>query len=312
MSCLYLTHPACAEHDGGAHHPEQPARLRAIHEQLAAEGLLDDLITAPVTPASIDDMRRAHAAHHVERIRSAAPDRGRVSLDPDTAMNPASLDAALAAAGAAMGAVDAVLDGGEATRAFCNIRPPGHHAERDRAMGFCLFNSIALAAFRALDHHRLERVAILDFDVHHGNGSEDIVRGERRIVYASSFQYPLFPFPALEGEPGHIVKTPLPAGVASADFRAALERDWLGTLERQQPQLVLFSAGFDAHHADPLAGLNLVESDFAWITRTVLDTVGSKVPVVSLLEGGYDLEALGRSAAAHVRVLADLDSGPLP
>lgn len=312
MTCLYFTHPVCRKHDAGAHHPEQPARLRAVHDQLAADGLLDDLSSSPVVPAPILAMRRAHAASHVDRITNAAPDDGRVSLDPDTAMNPASLGAALAAAGAAMGAVDAVLDSGQATRAFCNIRPPGHHAERNRAMGFCLFNSIALAAFRALDHHRLERVAILDFDVHHGNGTEDIVRGERRILYASSFQYPLFPFPNLAGEPGHIVKTPLPAGAESADFRAALERDWLGALERQNPQLILFSAGFDAHHADPLAGLNLVESDFSWITRTVLDTVGSKVPVVSLLEGGYDLAALGHSAAAHVRVLADLDSGPMP
>lgn len=307
MACFYFTDPACSEHDAGAHHPERPARLRAIHDRFAADGLFDHLIEAPVTPTSIDTMRRAHADAHVDRIRDADPTEGRVSLDPDTAMNPASLDAALTAAGGAMGAVDAVLEGGTGTRAFCNIRPPGHHAERDRAMGFCLFNNIALAAFRALDAHGLERVAILDFDVHHGNGTEDIVRGEHRILYASSFQYPLFPFPSLEGEPDHIVKTPLSSGADSADFRAGLERDWLGTLERQKPQLVLFSAGFDAHHADPLAELALTETDFAWAARRVIDTAGSQVPVVSLLEGGYDVEALGQSAAAHVRVLADVD-----
>lgn len=307
MSCLYFTHPACGKHDAGPHHPERPERIPAIHDRLTTDGLLDQLTQSPVTPASIDAMRRAHVDGHVGRIQSAAPTEGRVSLDPDTAMNPASLDAALAAAGAATGAVDAVLDGGQATRAFCNIRPPGHHAERNRAMGFCLFNNVALAAFRALDAFGLARVAILDFDVHHGNGTEDVVRGERRLLYASSFQYPLFPFPSLDGEPGHIVKTPLSAGADSNDFRTALERDWLDTLARQPPELVLFSAGFDAHSADPLAGLELTEDDFAWVTRAVIDAVGREVPVVSLLEGGYDLDALGRSAAAHVRVLAGID-----
>lgn len=308
MSCLYVTHPTCSEHDAGAGHPERPARIPAVHDRFAADGLLDHLIGSPVAPATVEAMRRAHMDSHVDRVRDSAPTAERVSLDPDTAMNPASLDAALAAAGAGIGAVDAVLDGGRATRAFCNVRPPGHHAERDRAMGFCLFNSVALAAFRALDAFGLERVAILDFDVHHGNGTEDIVRGEHRILYASSFQYPLFPFPNLDGEPGHIVKTPLSAGADGNAFRAALERDWLDTLTRQQPQLVLFSAGFDAHRADPLAGLELVEDDFAWVTRAVIDAVGGNVPIVSLLEGGYDLSALGRSAAAHVRVLADLDA----
>lgn len=306
MSCAYLSHPACAEHDPGPYHPERAKRLSAVQDALAAAGLMDHLPRLPVTAATLEDTCRAHARDYVSDIARAAPARGRIALDPDTSMGPGSLDAALAAVGAGLAAVDAVLSADGPGRAFCNIRPPGHHAERNRAMGFCLFNSVALAAYKALDDHRLERVAILDFDVHHGNGTENIVTGDRRILYASSFQHPLYPFPSLIGEPGHIVKTPLAAGTGGAGFRAAIERDWLGPLAAFEPQLLLFSAGFDAHRADPLAGLELQATDFAWVTGAVIEAVGAKLPIVSLLEGGYDLTALGESAAAHVRVLADL------
>lgn len=304
MVCAYISPPACAEHNAGPYHPERGPRLAAVHEALATAGLLDPSAQPATQPASLEALCRAHDRDYVSNIARAAPRQGRIALDPDTAMGPGSLDAALAAAGAALGAVDLVLGNGGVDRAFCNIRPPGHHAEHDRAMGFCLFNNAALAALRALDEFNLDRVAILDFDVHHGNGTEDIVRADRRILYASSFQYPLYPFPSLEGVPGHLVKTPLASGTGGSGFRSAIERDWAPDLARFAPQLVVFSAGFDAHRADPLASLELEAEDFTWVTRWVIAAVGNRVPIVSVLEGGYDLEALGACAAAHVGALA--------
>lgn len=306
MNCAYLSHPACGEHEPGPYHPERPQRLGAVRDRLIAEGLLDLLDKPAVAPVALDQINRIHDPAYVRDIAAASPRRGRVSLDPDTAMSPGSLDATLAACGATVAAVDYVMAGDGPSRAFCNIRPPGHHAERDRAMGFCLFNAVALSAFHALDAYQLDRVAVLDFDVHHGNGTEDIIRGEKRLCYASSFQHPLFPYSSLAQEPGHIVKTPLDAGTDGDGFRRTITRDWLDLLARWQPQLVIFSAGFDAHSADPLASLELTAGDFAWVTGAVIDAVGPDVPVTSVLEGGYDLDALGESAAAHVRVLAGL------
>lgn len=304
MTCGYYSHPDCGLHDSGPGHPERAARNRAIHDRFTADGLFDWLNVRTPQALPLEATCRTHRREHVSAIARAIPSYGTSSLDPDTVIGPHSLDAALLAAGAAVQATDAVCGQDGIQRAFCNIRPPGHHAEPDRAMGFCLFNNVALAAYRALDAHGMERVAVLDFDVHHGNGTEALVRGDRRILYASSFQYPLFPFPDLAGEPDHILKTPLVSGTASAGFRAAIERDWLPALRRFRPQMVLFSAGFDAHRADPLAGLELDDADFGWVTGTVLAEVQADIPVVSVLEGGYDLQALAHSAAAHVRVLA--------
>ncbi|MDN5937332.1 MAG: histone deacetylase family protein [Salinisphaera sp.] len=304
MMRAYFTHHACAGHDAGPMHPECPQRLSAVHDTLAAAGLLDVLHCREAAPARLDDLVRVHDRAYVDRIIQAAPTRGRIALDPDTSMGPGSLDAALAAAGAAQDAVQLVLDDSDVPRAFCNIRPPGHHAEYGRAMGFCLFNNVALAAFTALDAG-VSSVAILDFDVHHGNGTEDIVRriGDERVLYASSFQHPLYPFSSLDGIPGRIIKTPLDAGTDGDGFRVAITRDWLEPLARFAPGLVLFSAGFDAHAADPLAGLQLTAENFAWVTTAVIEAVGAHVPVVSMLEGGYDLPALGASAVAHVKAL---------
>ena len=306
MTCAYYSHPDCARHDTGPRHPERPERTRAIHDRFTADGLFDWLDERTPAPLALDAVCRVHRADYVSDLVRAIPAEGLATLDPDTVVGPHSLDAALLAAGAAVQAMDAVCGDAGVKRAFCNMRPPGHHAEPDRAMGFCLFGNAALAAYRAIEAHGAARVAILDFDVHHGNGTEAIIAGDRRILYASTFQYPLFPFPDLAGRPDHIVKTPLSAGTGSAGFRAAVERDWLPALARFRPAAVVFSAGFDAPRADPLAQLALDETDFGWVTATVLDALPADVPAVSVLEGGYDLQALAHSAAAHVRALAGL------
>ncbi|RMD69569.1 MAG: histone deacetylase family protein, partial [Gammaproteobacteria bacterium] len=224
---------------------------------------------------------------------------GMVILDPDTAMNPHSLKAALRAAGAVVHAVEAVVEG-KIKNAFCNVRPPGHHAERARAMGFCIFNNAAVGAAHALSMG-LSRVAICDFDVHHGNGTEDIFRDEPRVLLCSTFQHPFYPFKGADTRSAHIVNVPLPAGTGSEGFREAVKEHWLPALEAFRPEMLLFSAGFDAHRDDPLAGLSLVEEDYAWVTEAILPFSGKGA--VSTLEGGYNLKALGKSAAAHIRML---------
>jgi len=304
MTTAYITHPICRKHEMGAWHPESPARLLAIDERLRQEGLLRALqhLQAPV--AGRADLLRVHDIRHVGFVERNAPETGRVDLDPDTAMNPDSLDAALRAAGAGLLAVDQIM-AGVIENAFCAVRPPGHHAMRDRVMGFCLFNNIAIAAAYAFEVYGLERIAIVDFDVHHGNGSEDIFRDEPRLLLCSTFQHPLFPYSGADTVSDHIVNVPLPAGIDGVAYRAAFAARVLPALERFQPELILFSAGFDAHRDDPLAGLNLLEDDFAWITAEVMAVAQRHAQrrIVSILEGGYNLNALGRSVAAHIRVL---------
>jgi len=254
--------------------------------------------------ATVEQLSRVHDRRYVEAIEQAAPASGLRYLDPDTALNPHSVDAAFHAAGAVVRAVDLVC-AGEHASAFCAVRPPGHHAESGRAMGFCVFNSVAVGAAHALAVHGIERVAIVDFDVHHGNGTEEIFSGDPRVLMVSTFQYPLYPYSGVDNPASNMVNIPLSAGSGGSELRDAVREHWLPALDAHRPQLILVSAGFDAHREDPLAGLAFVESDYAWVTRELMNVAArhSSGRIVSSLEGGYGLSALGRSAAAHVREL---------
>lgn len=285
----------------GPRHPERPARLAAINDRLRAAGL-DGLLRHYDAPtATREQLERVHDADYIDWIYAQAPKQGVVWLDPDTGMNEYSLSAALHAAGAVVKAVDAVM-AGEATSVFCSVRPCGHHAEHRRAMGFCIFNNIAVGAAHALAAHGLERIAIVDFDVHHGNGTEDIFRDESRVLFCSSFQHPFYPGTGADTMSDHIINIPLPAGSSGDRFRAAVESRWLEALDAAKPQLLMISAGFDAHAEDDMAMLQLVEADYAWITdrlKAIADR-HAQGRIVSALEGGYNLSALGRSVATHI------------
>ena len=291
----------------GSHHPESPDRLTAIEDHLLATGLIQHLVSVVAPMASREQLRRVHDDSYIDSIESASPHGGLVHLDPDTAMNQYSLRAALHAAGAVVRGTDMVVRG-EAGNAFCNVRPPGHHACQRRAMGFCLFNNVAVGAAHALEAHGLDRVAIVDFDVHHGNGTEDIFGQDPRVMMVSTFQHPFYPYSGTDGRSRNMVNIPLPAYSAGTQFRQAVENDWLPALQRFEPQMVFVSAGFDAHRDDDMASLGLVESDYAWVTREIMRVAeryaGGRI--VSTLEGGYNLAALARSAAAHLRELGKL------
>lgn len=299
------THSACLEHDPGEGHPESPARLRVVLKALD-DPRFASLQRVEAPRVTRGQLRRVHAVEYIDEIVANAPRQGRIQLDPDTVMSPASLEAALRAAGAACAAVDAVL-AGDTTRAFCAVRPPGHHATRTQAMGFCLFNNAAIAATHALEVHGLHRVAIADFDVHHGNGSEDIFLRNPRVLYASSHQMPLYPGTGAANEHGcgNIFNAPLAPGAGSAEFRAAWLERLLPEIDRFRPQLLLVSAGFDAHARDPLANLQLVADDYTWITRQLGELADRHAQgrIVSTLEGGYDLTALAECSAVHVKAL---------
>lgn len=299
------THPACLEHDPGAGHPESPARLRAVLQAVDDPRFAAiERIEAP--RATREELERVHSIEYVDQIFANALMDGYARLDPDTLMSPGSLEATLRAAGATCAATDAVL-AGETRRAFCAVRPPGHHATRNEAMGFCLFNNIAVAAAHALGAHRIDRVAIVDFDVHHGNGTQAIFRHDPRVLYASSHQMPLYPGTGEAGEhgAGNIFNAPLPPGAGSAGFRAAWEEKLLPELDLFHPQLLLISAGFDAHARDPLAQLQLATDDYTWITERLVELADRHADgrIVSALEGGYDLDALRECTAAHVAAL---------
>lgn len=303
VKAAYLSPPDCVKHDMGAFHPERPARLDAIERHLRAAGLLARVLRPEIPEVTRAALERVHTVDLIDRIERLAPVSGTVAIDPDTHMNRHSLRAARLAAGALVKAVDLAVSG-VANRSFCNVRPPGHHAERTRAMGFCLFNNVAVGAAHALAAHGLKRIAIIDFDVHHGNGSEDIFKDDARIMLCSSFQQPFYPGSSLDriGSNPHIIKSPLSVGEGGAEFRALVSGSWLPALKKFAPELVFFSAGFDAHADDPLAGLNFREDDYAWVTRQVIAATGESAVgrFISTLEGGYDLPALGRSAVAHV------------
>lgn len=306
MSTLLVTHPACLNHLPPQGHPERPDRLRAIERVLEDEryqALARDL--APL--GEIDRITLCHPLDYVEQIRDASPEHGLVRIDADTTMSPGTYEAALRAVGAAVYAVDEVMTG-KAANAFCAVRPPGHHAETARPMGFCLFNNAAIAARHAQDRYDIGRVAVVDFDVHHGNGSQDIFWDDPSVMYCSTHEMPLFPGTGSASERGRrntIVNAPLRAGDGGEAFRSAFETVILPRLREFQPELMIISAGFDAHTRDPLATLNLVEADFAWVTKKLMEIADStaKNRVVSVLEGGYDLEGLSRSVAVHVSTL---------
>jgi acetoin utilization deacetylase AcuC-like enzyme len=304
MPTAYLTHPSCLLHDMGPYHPECPDRLTAIGDRLIAAGI-DGHLKHYVAPAATrEQIARVHGNGYIDDIERASPESGLAFIDPDTALNPHSLQAARHAAGAVVKAVDLAM-AGECKTAFCAVRPPGHHAERRRAMGFCVFNNVAIGAAHAMDAHGLARVAIADFDVHHGNGTEEIFTGDHRVLMVSTFQHPLYPYSGLDNDDPKMVNIPLSPGSGGVEFRAAVRDRWLPALEEHKPQLILISAGFDAHREDPLANLKLLEADYAWVTRELVQVAANHAEgrVVSSLEGGYSLSALGRSASEHLREL---------
>ena len=308
MKTAFYSHSDCRGHDMGPGHPECPERLAAIEDHLLATGLDAALERREAPSVAASDLALAHASGYVaelrdllERVAAAGAMR---AIDPDTIASPGTLNAVLRAAGAAVAATDAVLDG-ELDNAFCAVRPPGHHATRDRAMGFCFFNSVAIAARHALDVRGLERVAIIDFDVHHGNGTEDIVAGDERILMASIFQHPLYPYSGAVPLGDNMVNVPVPPYTRGPAVRALIEENWMERLHAFRPQMVFVSAGFDAHRDDGLGQLGLVEADYTWISEKIKEVADRHANgrIVSCLEGGYNLGALARSVAAHLRVL---------
>jgi acetoin utilization deacetylase AcuC-like enzyme len=306
MSTLLITHPACLDHLTPAGHPERPDRLRAIERALEAEKF-QTLARIEAPRASLETIALCHPMDYVTQIRDATPADGIVHIDADTSMSPGSFEAALRAVGGAVHAVDEIV-GKKAVNAFVATRPPGHHAETAHPMGFCFFDNAAIAARHAQRRHGLDRVAIVDFDVHHGNGSQEIFWADKSVMYCSTHQMPLFPGTGAVGETGDfntVVNAPLRPGDGGEAFRAAFESRILPRLEDYRPELVIISAGFDAHVRDPLANLNLVEADFAWATQKLMDVADRHAGgrVVSVLEGGYDLQGLANSAAAHVTAL---------
>jgi acetoin utilization deacetylase AcuC-like enzyme len=309
MATAFYSPPECRLHDMGAGHPECPQRLDAINDHLRATGLDVALEHRDAPPATLDQLERAHDTRYVAELKDAlealqASGRSK-AFDPDTCACPATWAAALRSAGAAVDATDAVLRG-EAENAFCAVRPPGHHATRAEAMGFCFFNNVAVAARHALDVHGLQRVAIVDFDVHHGNGTEDIIAGDERVLMVSIFQHPLYPYSGAVPKGTNMINVPIPPYTRGGEVREMIEAMWMPRLEAFKPQMVFISAGFDAHREDELGQLGLVEADYEWITRRIKDVADrhARGRIVSCLEGGYALGALARSVAAHLRVLA--------
>jgi acetoin utilization deacetylase AcuC-like enzyme len=315
MTTAIYTHPDCKLHEMGAWHPESPARLQAIEDQLIASGIGSFLDYREAPEAEIGQIMRVHSAEAVALIRDHVPkltdDEGYYPLDGDTSLNPYSWRAALRAAGAAVAATDAVI-GGELENAFCSVRPPGHHALPTEAMGFCLFNNVAIAAMHALEKHGLQRVAIIDFDVHHGNGTDEAFAKEARVVMASFFQHPFYPYSGA-GNIKHAnpltINVPVPAYTKGDEVRRLVTEKWLPALHAHRPEMIFISAGFDAHREDEMGQMGLVEADYAWITQQIMGIAKlyAKGRIVSCLEGGYNLSALGRSVVAHLKVLAELD-----
>jgi len=305
MPTAFITHRDCQLHDMGRHHPECPERLQAIEDQLIASGLIGCLVEHEAPLVELEQLARVHDLGYIHAVEASSPSTGLVHLDPDTAMNPDTYRAARRAAGAVVLATDLVL-GGTAHNAFCAVRPPGHHAESRRAMGFCLFNNVAVGVAHALDAHERGRVAVVDFDVHHGNGTEEIFRRDERVLMVSTFQHPFYPYSGVEGRSERMVNVPLPAYTDGTGFRRAVVEEWLPALERFRPEAVFISAGFDAHREDDMASLGLVEADYVWVTERIQEVADRYAGgrIVSVLEGGYNLSALARSVTAHLKVLA--------
>ena len=304
MQTAYISHPDCLKHDMGIYHPECPQRLVAIENELKASGLLSVLQCYDAPLASVEQLARAHTQSYIESVHQAAPRTGLVALDPDTTMNPFTLNAALRAAGAVVLATELVLSG-KVDNAFCAIRPPGHHAESDRPMGFCVFNNIAVGVAHAIHAYQLQRVAILDFDVHHGNGSEEIFRDNPHVMLCSTFQHPFYPYCGADSGNPRMINVPLQRGSDGTVFRKAVTNDWLPALDTFKPEMIFVSAGFDAHKDDDMAQLQFCDNDYVWITEHIKALANQHAGgrIVSALEGGYELKSLGRCATAHIRVL---------
>jgi acetoin utilization deacetylase AcuC-like enzyme len=307
MKTALLTHSICIKHAAHPGHPERPERLITIEQQLSESPVMEQLTVVSAPTATLEQIGRVHAQNYISMVESSAPQPGDplFQLDPDTAMNEFSLEATKRGAGAACKAAEMVFKG-EARHAFCAVRPCGHHATRDKAMGFCIYNGIAVGAAYALAELGLERVAVLDFDVHHGNGTEDIFEDEPRVLFCSSFQHPYYPYSNPTSDRSNIIKSPLPAGSGGSEFRKAVTESWMPALEEFKPQMIFISAGFDAHEADPLAQLCFSENDYVWFSELIIEFADRicSGQVVSYLEGGYDLNATARSAIAHIGVLS--------
>ncbi len=308
MSTAYITHADCLRHEMGAGHPECPDRLSSVNEHMRSSGLLEELRSLEAPLAAAEDIKRVHRPAYVDLIFENAPSEGYVQLDPDTAMNPHSLAAARRAAGAGILAVDELM-AGRSSNAFCAVRPCGHHATPVRSMGFCIFNNIGIAAAYALEKKGLERVAVIDFDVHHGNGTEDMFsppHWHNRVLMTSFFQHPFYPYSGTANPAPNMINVPLAEGSGGAAAKKAVETQWLPALDEFKPQMIFISAGFDAHREDLLGGMALVEEDYEWITEQLKGVAARHAQgrIVSMLEGGYNLAALGRSAVAHVRSLS--------
>ena len=308
MLPAYISHDDCTKHEMGAQHPECPERIGAIKDQLLVTGLLNFMESFDAPLANEQQLARSHDPAYVHKLAALTPTEGYVHVDPDTQMNPYTYRAALRSAGAAVLATDLVVTG-KAPVAFCNIRPPGHHAEYSAAGGFCFFNNVAVGIRHALEQYGLERVALVDFDVHHGNGSEDILHGDQRVLMCSSFEKNIYPFSGDIPKGANTINIGLPARVGGKEFRRAVEEHWLPALEQFKPEIIFISAGFDAHREDDMGNLGLTEADFAWVTQQIVQVAKrhSQGRIVSCLEGGYVMSPLARSAAAHVRVLIGAD-----
>jgi acetoin utilization deacetylase AcuC-like enzyme len=306
VTTAFIAHGSCRQHDMGRYHPECPARLDAVSDRLIASGIDKHVQHYEAPEATHSQLARVHDADYIGMVEAASPESGVHHLDPDTAMNPHSLEAAVHAAGAVVLATDLVLDR-ECRAAFCAVRPPGHHAERRRAMGFCLFNNVAVGVAHALASG-LKRAAVVDFDVHHGNGTEQIFCDDSRVIMTGTFEYPLYPYSGVDPLGANMHNVPLRAGSGGDAFRKAMTEVCLPALEAHRPEIIFISAGFDAHRDDPLANLQFIESDYAWATQQLLQVADRHASgrIVSSLEGGYDLSALGRSAVEHIRALARL------
>lgn len=306
----YISHPLCLKHDMGSAHPEHPQRLRAIEDMLQMQQIMPFLHYEDAPEARAKDLLRVHTKRHLNYLKQHAPDKAqpKFAIDPDTCMNEFTLDAAYRAAGAGLRAVDLVMQG-KVDNAFCAVRPPGHHAERDSASGFCFFNNIAVAAAYALEDYHLFRIAIVDCDVHHGNGTDNIFSGDPRVLICSSYEHPLYPYMGGPSVPGHIINSPLPRGASGKEFRQAVEQHWLPALRAFSPDMLFISMGLDAHWEDDMADLHFNESDYLWFTQTMVKLADEccQGRIVSMLEGGYAYGALARSVTQHIRALMGLD-----
>jgi acetoin utilization deacetylase AcuC-like enzyme len=306
MTTGFISHPDFLKHEMGSHHPECPERIQSIEDQLI-QSRIDCFLTRIEAPLATEaDLGRVHTEDHIAFVKSKAPSKGYSMLDGDTIMNTSTWQASLRAAGAAIAAVDAVMKG-EVDNVFCAVRPPGHHAEPHRSMGFCLFNNVAIAARYAIEKYGLERVALIDFDVHHGNGTEAAFINDPHVLMCSFFQHPFYPYSGLEGG-DNMVNIPLPAATGGNIVREVISKVWMPRLREFSPELIVISAGFDAHREDDLGQLGLVEDDYIWITQQLktIANESAKGRIVSCLEGGYNLSALGRSVVAHLKALADI------